>query len=262
MVRCLIFLCLAALLQLPVAAAEVPRPAQKANLTILSDENMLMPLAQLVRLYAAHTNTPLTVVLKHAEEASAQIEQGLEAHLIITANAPLINRLTEQGLTDVTSRRGIARSPLALVTASELGKEAFVAKRISFAAILNATPDLPVFVDTPESYAGARAQALLTDPEFAALLGTRLIIKADHEEMIEALRDSNGLALMLAADAATETDIKVLALLPETLSPPVLFEGVVLGSESMGDAKELLNYLDSREAQRVFARFGFQPSGN
>ncbi len=260
MLRSIFFLCFTLLAQFSVAAADTPRARQHANLTILADENLLLPLAQIARLYAAHTNTPLTVVLKHAEEAAPQIEQGLEAHLLITANAVLINRLTEQGLTDVTSRRSISRTPLALVTASDLGNDALVAKRISFAAILNATPELPVFVNTPKSYDGALAQRLLTDPEFAALLAKRTVIKADREEIIEALRDGSGLALMLTADVASETDVKILALLPEALSPAVVFDAVVLGSESMGDAKELVNYLDSREAQQVFARFGFQHS--
>ena len=66
------------------------------NLTILTDEDMMLPLAQLARAYSLETKTPLTIVMKNAEDAEAQIEQGLEAHVIITANYPLIQQLTDQ----------------------------------------------------------------------------------------------------------------------------------------------------------------------
>lgn len=241
-------------LTVPMMAAAAP-----TNLSILTDEQLLMPLSRIARDYSKQTGTPLTVVLKDAEDTSHQIEQGLEAHVLITANQPLILRLTEQGLTDVTSRKTIGQTQLALVTASPLSKQALIAKRISFAAMLAATPDLPVFTNNAESYEGARAAALLTNPEFESDLAARLKPQANHDAVLEMLRDSDGLALILAADAVRETDISILAVLPDELSAPVLFEAVVLGSESMEEAKNFANYLAGREAQVMFKNFGFQP---
>jgi ABC-type molybdate transport system substrate-binding protein len=233
------------LFSLPASAAlDVTRPSSPVNLTILADEEMLLPLTHLVRSYAKETGTPCTVVRIRSEETAQQIEQGLEAHVLISADRAFVNRLTEQGLTDVTSRRAIARTQLALVTASQLSQQAVVAKRISFASMLAATQHLPVFIDAPTSYEGARAQALLTGQSFSEHLATRMTVQSSHEEVLEALRDSDGLALILGADE---------------ISPPVTFEAVVLGSESMGEARKLVHYLTSRSAQRSLAKLGFQP---
>lgn len=247
---------LAGLLLLPLAASANSEP--KANLTIIADEDMLLPLAQIARSYAMASNTPLTVVVKNADDAERQIEQGLEAHVIITANYPLLDRLINQGLTDVTSRRTVARTQLALVSASNFGRENRIAKRISFAAMINTTDNVPVYAIAPGTAEGDRAKQLMSGYEFSAALAPRIELKANREELIEALRDDESFGLILATDAADERDLTVLSLLPPEISPPVTYDATVLGSESMSEAKEFVNYLGTREADRIFAHFGFQ----
>lgn len=230
----------------------------KANLTILADEALLLPLSQLVRDYAKATGTPLTIVLNNPDITERQIEQGLEAHALITADRSLVDRLTEQGLTDVSSRRAVARTQLALITASNLSKQASVAKRISFATMLYATPSLPIFVLSPDTLDGMRIIPLLVGHEFSTTLASRLVRKSNREEVLEALRDSEGLAIVFASDAAMEHDLNVLAVLPEDISPAATYEAVVLGSEAMSEAKAFTTFLNSREARATLAHFGFQ----
>ena len=65
---------------------------------------------------------------------------------------------------------------------------------------------------------------------------------------------------MFAANAVAEPDIKVLSLLPETISKPVTFEVAVLGSEAMAQSRALTNFLLTRSAQTIFTNFGYQPA--
>lgn len=245
---------------LPAQAMEAMKP--KANLTILTDEAMLLPLAQIARAYASETQTPLTIVVKQADTAQRQIEQGLEAHLIITANYALIEQLTTQGLTDVSSRKAIARTQLALVAANDLGQQAGLAKRISFASTLAATPDLPIYANDPTTIEGARANALVNGFEFSPALANRLEAKPSHDEVITALRDAPSLGLILAAEAVAEPDIRVINLLPDDISPPVTYDAVVLGSELMGESTAFANYLSTRKTRAIFTQFGYQPPMN
>ena len=242
----------------PVLAVDGQHPVQKANLTILADENMLLPLAQLARAYATETGTPLTIVLKNTKDAEDQIEQGLEAHLLITANYPLIERLAAQGLTDISSRRAVARTQLALVSAAGLSKPAQWAKRVSFAAMLYATPTLPVFAPSDANIDGERVKALLSGKEFSETLAARIKIEPAHEDVIEALRDNEGLGLFLAADAAAERDLNVIALLTDDVSPPVNYDALVLAGESMTEANQFINFLSAKKAQTILSHFGFQ----
>ncbi len=245
-----------------IATAEdaVPHADPKPNLTILADENLMLPAAQFARAYAKTNGTPLTVVLKNAANAESQILQGLEAHLLLTSNHTMIGHLADQGLTDVSSTKPIARTQLALVAAHDLSKEGVLAKRISFAALLNATPNMPVYVNDPATPEGSRAATLMKGFEFSDTLATRAVVKSSREEVLDSVREGNGLGLMLAADAVSEPDITVISLLPESISTPVTYEVVVLASESMGDARQLATFLQSPKAQEIFAHFGFQPA--
>lgn len=257
--RPIILLILALLIQPPAMAnTSIPAP-EKNNLTILADTQLLLVLAPLMRSYTALTQTPLSVAMRDPITTETQIEQGLEAHVLITANHALIDRLSAQGLTNVTSRRTVARTQLALITTSALNDQATFARRISFAAMLYATPTLPVFVQAIGSDDGDRANALLVGHEFSSMLAQRIKSNPTEEEVLESLRDSNGLALMLASTATAEPDVRILAQLPDDLSPPVTFDAVVLGSESMNDANAFVAYLNSQAAQRIFTRYGFQP---
>jgi ABC-type molybdate transport system substrate-binding protein len=245
---------------LPAWAEPVAKTTAPANLTILADESILQPMARVARAYASKTKTPLTVVALNATDAEHQIEQGIEAHGVVSSNKLLMGRLSEQGMTDVSSRRPVLRTQLALVTTSDLSKQADIAQRISFASILAATPTLPIFYNEPASADGALVKKLGSEGEFATILAARLSEKPNLEDVIAALRDEPSLALILAADAVAEPDIRVLSLLPESISQTVTFEVVVLGSESMQPARAFSNFLMTREAQMIFENFGYQPA--
>lgn len=241
------------------AGADPAKMVPNNNLTILADDDMMLPLAQLARAYSLDTKTPLTIVMKNADEVQAQIEQGLEAHIIVTANYPLMSRLTDQGLIDVSSRKPVARTQLALVTVGDLGKEATIAKRISFASMVYATPEMPIYIDVPTTIEGARTATLLTNHEFSKVLAARAETKPSHDELIASLHDTTSLGIILAANAVMEPEVRVLSLLPDDISPPVQFDSAVLGSEAMSDAKRFNDYLSTAKARAIFAHFGYQP---
>lgn len=254
------FLLLLMVTALPVMAATEAKPPAPSNLTLIADESLLQALAPITRRYATVTHTPLTIVLKNSEGTATQIEQGLEAHVLITADQTLLRRVNEQGLMDVNSRRVVAQTPLVLVTGSGISKSASLAKRISFAATLYATPDQPVYADGPMSLDGAAVSKLLSGYEFSEVLAKRLQVKPSHADVVDALRDGPGLGLMLAADALLERDLRALAVVPEEISPPVRYEAVVLGSELMPASKKFVDYLNSREAAQIFAKYGYLPA--
>ena len=255
-------LCVTLGLLAPLAGAEAaapPRPGLKDNLTLMVDSRMLLPAAQLARAYAKQTNTPLTVVLKNKTTAENQILQGIEAHILLTSDHALVERLTDQGLTDVRSTTVYARAQLALLAAHDLqGKDSF-APRISFAATLLATPDLPILTTPPGTVEGTRTEALRTGYEFSETLNARLRTLPTRDEVFDTMRDEPSLVLMLASDATGKPDVTVLNVLPEEISPPVNYEAVVLASESMEDARQFVQFLQGEEAQKILTHFGFQP---
>lgn len=250
--------CLILMTTSPVAAIEAANA--KPNISIWVDDSILVPMARIARIYTAKTDTPLTVVAIRGDDTRYQIEQGLEVHVMLTANRALINELSAQGLTDVSSRAPVAATQLALVSASNLDQQANIAKRISFATMLYATPSLPIYINAPDTMEGQYALKVREREDFSPKLRARFVTKSNQEELVAALRDTPSLALMLAADALAVPDIRILSLLPEEVSAPVTFDAVVLASESMREASDVARFLLSPPAQEIFARQGFQPA--
>lgn len=247
------------MLLLPMAGSAQPVATTKDNLTIIAESSLMLPLADLTRLYTKTTGTPLTVLRNDARDPAEQIEQGFEAHILLSANPTLVQRLAQRGLIDVFGTQSFARTQLALVAPYRLKQKLALAKRISFAALLFSQPDMPIYAAAPSTPGGLRAQGLLQGREFSHELAARMVVKENLGEIVDALRKEDALALILAANAVTEPDVTILSLVPENISEPVRYDAVVLASESMEQARAFTKFLASAPAQAILAHYGFQP---
>ena len=90
------------------------------------------------------------------------------------------------------------------------------------------------------------------------MLAARTQTRPTHDELMASLRDGAALGIILAATTVTEPDVRVLSLLADDLSPPVMIDYIVLGSEAMSDAKRFNDYLSTDKARAIFAHFGYQ----
>jgi ABC-type molybdate transport system substrate-binding protein len=252
--RAFLTLAICFFLALPTMAAEPSADgASRRNLTIVMDENLILHSAMLARAYANLSNTPLTLVVKNPDTEN-EIRQGLEAHLLLTADQELIDHLAAQGLTDVSSTRTIGQTALALVTPSDSAMHELFANHISFAAMIYATPNTPIYIEPARTEAGSRSTMLMHGYEFSSQLSARTTIMPSRPEMLDALRTHKGLALMLASDAELEHNLTILSILPDTLSTPVRYKMLILASEAMNEARAFSQFLESKEAQEILKK--------
>lgn len=242
---------------LPLAAGA--KTTTNANLTILADRSLVLVLSELARTYSTKTNTPLTVIRSMDADPAQQLEQGFEAHILLSADPTLIERLAQRGLIDVFGTQSFASTQLALAAPYRMKSRLGIAKRISFAALLFSQPNLPIYVNDSTSISGLRAQSLMVGREFSHELASRAKVKQNLDEIVEALSKEDGFALILASNAVAEPELTILSLLPESTSEPVRYDAVVLASESMDQARGFTKFLRSNEAQAILQRYGFQP---
>lgn len=257
MSRIFLCLCLALFAVTPARAGAVLH--QQHNLTILADDSLMLPLAEVARGYSKRTGTPLTVLRNDGGDPARQLEQGFEAHILLSADPTLVQRLAQRGLIDVFGTQSFARTQLALVAPYRLKPKLALAKRISFAALLFSQPDMPVYANAPSTPGGLRAQALLQGREFSHELAGRMVVKNSAGEIAQALQKEDAFALMLAAHAVSEPDVTIVSLLPESTTETVRYDAVVLASEAMEQARLFTKFLVSDDAQVIFAHYGFQP---
>lgn len=253
--RIFIVLCCVAL----PAAASAAKPAPAGNLTVLADSSLMLVMAELTRTYSAESGTPLTVIRTDTTDPAQQIEQGFEAHILLSPDPTLVERLAQRGQIDVFGTQTFASTQLALVAPERMKSKMALAKRISFAALLFSQPDLPIFINDPTTIGGLRAQALMSGREFSHELAARASVKPSLEAVVEAMETQDSFALMLASNAVTEPDVTILSLLPDTTSEPVRYDAVVLASEAMEQSRGFTKFLRSQKAQAILLRYGFQP---
>lgn len=247
-------LCLAVPLS---ATAEKASPPD--NLTVLANPSLMLVMAEIARVYSTQTGTPLTVIRTSAADPAQQIEQGFEAHILLSPDPTLVERLAQRGQIDVFGTQPFASTQLALVAPYRMKSRLALAKRISFAALLFSQPDLPIFINDSTTSGGLRAQSLMVGREFSHELAERAVVKSSLDDIVAAMDKEDSFALMLASNAVTEPDVTILSLLPETTSEPVRYDAVVLASEAMEQARGFTKFLRSEQAQAILLRYGFQP---
>ena len=240
----------------PALAANAP-----ANLTVLTDASLALPLTHITRDYARERGVTVTVVVTDGRDAAQQIGQGIDANLLITANQSLLDTLNAQGLIDAFNKHTIASTQLALAAPVDVARRSNLTKHISFTAILLAQPQLSLLVLPESSLEGARAKSLLTSPDYADSLHSRVTVVETRDAMVERLAKQSGFGLLFAADIAQEPSLKLLTLLPINAVGTVNYQAVLVASEAMEPARALLLYLQSPAAQHVFAKTGFEVPG-
>lgn len=245
---------------LVLAPLHSARAAESPNLTVLVEDSLLLPLSEITRIYAKEKGVSLTVIRLRDGDPAHALEQGFDAHILLSADPTLVQRLAQRGLIDVFGTRSFARTQLALVAPYRMKHKLALAQRISFAALLFSQPELPVYTNDPSTPGGLRAQALLDGREFSHELASRMVVKPSFADIIAALQKQDAFALMLAPNAVAEPEIALLSLLPENTSPPVRYDAVVLASDAMEPSRAFTKFLLSDAAQAVFAKYGFQPA--
>lgn len=240
-------------------SAEAKLPTTKPNLTVIADPSLLLPLSEIAREYSKGTGTPLTIIAEDSRDPADRIEQGFEAHVLLSADPTLVARLAQRGLIDVFGTLTFARTQLALVAPADMEKSLGLAKHISFAALLFSHPDLPIYVSDPSTPEGLRAQKMGEGREFSHEIVERSVVQADHEGVFNAMKEVPGFGLVLAADAAATPSVTILSLLPEETIESVRYDAVVLASEAMDPARKFTHYLNGKQARTIFKKYGFQP---
>ncbi len=240
-------------------SAGAAKTAPSENLTVLADPSLMLVMAELARTYSSETGTPLTVIRTSTIDPAQQIEQGFEAHILLSPDPTLVERLAQRGQIDVFGTQAFASTQLALVAPYRMKSKLALAKRISFAALLFSQPELPIFINDSTTVGGLRAQALMAGREFSHELAERGVVKPSLADIVAAMAKEDSFALMLASSAVVEPDVTVLSLLPDTTSEPVRYDAVVLASEAMEQARGFTKFLRTAPAQAILKRYGFQP---
>jgi molybdate transport system substrate-binding protein len=241
-----------------LAMAAPTRGDAPAELRIMADPEILVPLQMIVRDYAVTNHRSVTLLSTATKDPASLIEEGLQAERIISADTALQATLETRGQVDVFATRPLVTAGLALVQRKKNDPAAKLSDSLSLATLL-AGEELErqlVIYDPAISPLGVKSLALLRAQSLAPQ-SLRYVVNT--ASMQAALQEPNTMGILLAPVAMDDPDLTILSLLPTTPDTETVFTALVIAGETMPEARAFLEYLQRENAQAIFAHHGFKP---
>ncbi|OPH50659.1 molybdate ABC transporter substrate-binding protein [Paenibacillus ferrarius] len=183
-----------------------------------------------------------------------QIEQGAPSDMFLSAATKNMKALVDKQLIDPAQQKNLLINELVVVTPAD-GKVA-VQKidELSGAEIKH------VAVGEPQTVpAGSYAKEALTSAKLWDPLQSKLVQGKDVRQVLTYVESGNAEAgFVYKTDALTSKQVKVaFSVDPKTYTPIEYPIGIVKATKHSKEINEFYTYLQSKEAQDVFVKFGF-----
>lgn len=242
------------------ALAEARPQATQADLTIsaaVSLKDALDAIAPVYRQQQPHV--ALHYNLGASGTLQQQIVQGAPVDVYISASPHQMDGLAKQGLLLAGTRRDLLRNTIVLIVPAEP----------TGASLANGFADLSkpgvkfVAIGEPATVpAGKYAQEVLTHFGLYDSLKPKFVLASDVRQVLMYVASGYADAgIVYATDAKTTSQVKVVTVAPEDSHAPVVYPVAVLAnSKNAGAAKTFVGFLESAQAQDVFAKYGFSPA--
>jgi molybdate transport system substrate-binding protein len=231
------------------------------TLTVMADSSLRVPITLLARHYALAHNLSLSTVFGSTADHIAKIEEGAEAHILITASPEWMDEVQQKGLMDVYSRTTLARNRLVLAGSDFQLRMIDMESAKTLADFTDHPADFTfALADARTSAEGKYAIAALKSYPLDALLKSHTVLFQSIYDVIDNIHTYQSLGMVFRSDALLFADLKEIDAIPLTRYPPILYQGAVIAGDEMAQAREFLKYLTSTEAVKVFHDFGFDPA--
>lgn len=229
--------------------------AKPTEIMISAAASLQNSLTELQKDYAQKTpGVKLTINFGGSGTLQQQIEQGAPADLFISAGKAQMDALEQKNLLVKESKVDLVGNDLVLVTGKDNNK-------VTSLEDLTKPSVVQISIGTPESVpAGKYAQEALTNLKLWDALKPKFVLAKDVTQVLNYVETGNvDAGLVYQSDAQGSTKVKVITVVPASSHKPIVYPAAVIAATKNKQAAEyLLKYLQSSEAQKVFAKYGFK----
>lgn len=229
--------------------------AKPTEVMVSAAASLQTSLTELQKAYAKKkTDVTLTFSFGASGTLQQQIEQGAPVDLFISAGKSQMDALEQKNLLVKDSRIDLLGNDLVLITGKDNSK-------VTSLDDLSKSSVAQISIGTPKSVpAGQYAQDALTSLKLWDTLQPKLVMAKDVTSVLNYVETGNADAgFVYRSDAQGSTKVKVVAVVPESSHKPIVYPAaVILSTKNKQAAEDFLKYLQSSEAQQVFAKAGFK----
>ena len=240
-----------------VAAALTLAPvlAQGATITVFAAASLTDALGDVGKAYKAKTGDDAVFSFAASSALARQIEASGGADVFLSADSDWMDYLDKKQLIAPGTRRNLLGNHLVLVAPADAKVSLTIAPHFN---LLSALGGGRLAVADPSSvpagkYAKASLNALGVWDSVAAHLAQAENVRV---ALTYVAHGDAPLGIVYATDALAEKGVQVVGTFPDNTHPPIVYP-VALTKDAKPEAKSFLDYLRTKDAQTIFARYGF-----
>ncbi|MEW4370193.1 molybdate ABC transporter substrate-binding protein [Paenibacillus kandeliae] len=229
--------------------------AATTELTISAAASLTDSLQDIQKVYESkYPNVKLTFNFAASGTLQKQIEQGAPADLFISAGSKQMQALIDEKLVDKDHEINLLTNALVLVVPKDSTTTPATIEDLSGDSIKR------LAIGTPESVpAGMYAKQALEQAKLWDSLQSKLVQTKDVKQVLSYVETGNADAGFVYKTDAMESDgVKVAFTASEDSHDPIVYPAAVLSATThREDAAQFYAYLQTQEAQAIFAKYGF-----
>ena len=254
-------LVLSLLLAVTLVGCNSAQPSQNAaqtkpvEITVSAAASMQNSLTELQKDYTqAKPGVKINYTFAASGTLQQQIEQGAPVDLFISAGKTQMDALEKENLIVKSSRVNLLSNVLVLITGKDNNK-------ITTLQDLTKASTGKISIGTPKTVpAGKYAQEALTNLKLWNAVQPKLVYAQDVSQVLNYVETGNvDAGIVYRSDAQGSTKAKVVMVIPDSSHKPIVYPAAVIANSKHEQAAEqFLKFLESPEAQQVFAKYGFK----
>lgn len=247
------------LLLLALSIAAFGGTAHAAPLTVFAAASLKEALDEAGAAYTRATGTRVRASYAATPALARQIAQGAPADVFIAADVDWIDRLQRTGHVDAASRRVVAGNGLVLVAPARARIGPIdLRRRDALIDALRADGRLALAV-TATVPAGRYARASLTRMGLWTTVQPRVVEAENVRAALQLVaRGEARLGIVYASDARVARDVRVVAALPDSTHPRIVYPAARVQRSRHPQAAAFVRWLRGASAQAIFRRHGFR----
>ena len=231
--------------------------AASAKVTVFAAASMTDALQQVAKDYAKQ-NPKNEVVFSFASSSTLakQIEEGAPADLFISASTKWMKHLSEKGLTVKETEKLLVGNELVLISQKDSKLQNV---DIAKGEWIKQLKDAYLSVGDPAHVpAGQYAEEALTKLNLWDQVKDKLARAKDVRAALALVeRGEAPLGIVYATDAKVSKEVKAIGVFPQDSYKPADYPVTILKDHNNAETQAFLKYLESPEAKKVFADYGF-----
>lgn len=231
---------------------------QGVNITISAAASMKDAMTELKSVYEKKSNNTVSINFGASGTLQHQIEQGAPVDLFLSASRDKMDILLNKGLIDKNHVKNLLKNDIVLIVPKNENSPVHTLNDLTNSKVKK------VSIGIPESVpAGKYAKESLLHTSTWDTLQNKIVLAKDVRQVLDYVETGNvDAGIVYHTDALISSKVKIVSTIDESTHSPIIYPvGIVKDTKHIKQAIDFYHFLQTKEAQTIFEKYGFKIAG-